>query len=180
MATLGNAGKINPGVRIPNLTQPVDVSGKKSISVRLAAIYMTNHLMKLSDGGSVERSPSDNIKQRPSFFITRDDQGIWGVAYRNDALLIIRLPGNPLNDARLTKLMSRLLPAPGHTEDSGGSIPEGLVFKNICIESGLLSTSTCPNTVKEPFFKGTQPVEWCPYRHDSMPARPVNSQSKKP
>ncbi|MGO9120166.1 MAG: transglycosylase domain-containing protein [Desulfomonilaceae bacterium] len=180
MATLGNAGKINPGVRIPNLTLPVDVSGKKSISVRLAAIYMTNHLMKLSDVRSVERSPSDNIKQLPSFFITRDDQGIWGVAYRNDALLIIRLPGNPLNDARLTKLMSRLLPAPGHAQDSGGSIPEGLVFRNICIESGLLSTSTCPNTVKEPFFKGTQPVEWCPYRHDPTPARPVNSQSKKP
>jgi penicillin-binding protein 1B len=180
MATLGNAGKINPGVRIVNWTPPVEVPAKNGISIKSAAIYMTNHLMKLSAGGSVEGNSSDVTKQRPSVFSARDEEGIWGVAYRNDALLVIRLPGNPLNDTRLTKLMSRLLPAPGQAQDSDGSIPDGLVFRNICIESGLLSTSICPNTVKDPFFKGTQPVEWCPYRHDHKPTRPVNPQSKRP
>jgi hypothetical protein len=63
--------------------------------------------------------------------------------------------------------MSRLLPPPRELQGSVASAPEGLVFRNICVDSGLLATSICPGVVKDPFFKGTQPVEWCPYRHDT-------------
>ena len=73
--------------------------------------------------------------------------------------------------------MSRLLPTPGQSQGSVASAPEGLVFRNICVDSGLLATSICPRVVKDPFFKGTQPVEWCPYRHDTAAsARPMTGQ----
>lgn len=35
--------------------------------------------------------------------------------------------------------------------------PDGLINKEICAESGLLSTENCPNTVSEYFIRGTEP-----------------------
>jgi penicillin-binding protein 1B len=173
MATLGNAGVINPGIRVTNWGNPsVEGPPKRHVSVKPAAIYMANHLMKGLESVAINESLADKIASRPSLFSARDEQGIWGVAYRSDMLLVIRLPGIPLSNARIRKLMLRLLPPPG--QGFMASVPEGLVFRNICVESGLLATSICPRVVKEPFFKGTQPVEWCPYRHDTAAsARPA-------
>ena len=167
MATLGNAGTINPGIRVANWASSGVGPKKRHVSLRPAAIYMANHLMKGLESEPIKESFADKIAARPSLFSAQDEQGIWGVAYRSDALLVIRLPGTPLSGARLGKLMSRLLPPPGELQGSVASAPEGLVFKNICVDSGLLATSICPGVVKDPFFKGTQPVEWCPYRHDT-------------
>ena len=167
MATLGNAGTINPGIRVMNWGAPGGETPKRHVSVRSAAIYMANHLMKGLESVAINESLADKIASRPSLFSARDEQGVWGVAYRSDMLLVIRLPGTPLSNARIRKLMLRLLPLPGQTQGAVASVPEGLVFRNICVDSGLLATSICPRVVKDPFFKGTQPAEWCPYRHDT-------------
>lgn len=174
MATLGNAGTINPGIRVMNWAPSGAGQQKRHVSVRPAAIYMANHLMKGLESVAIKESLADKIAVRPSLFSARDEQGTWGVAYRSDALLVIRLPGTPLSDARLRQLVSRLAPPPGQSQRSVASAPEALVFRNICVDSGLLATSICPRVVKDPFFKGTQPVEWCPYRHDTAAsARPM-------
>ena len=167
MATLGNAGVINPGIRVVNWVPSGVGQQKRHVSVRPAAIYVANHLMKGLESVAINESFADRSAERPSLFSAQDEGGTWGVAYRSDALLLIRLPGSPLSDARLRKLMLSLLPPPGQSPGPASPVPEGLVFRNICVESGLLATSICPRVVKEPFFKGAQPVEWCPYRHDT-------------
>ena len=103
MATLGNAGIINPGIRVVNWAPSSVGPQKRHVSVRPAAIYMANHLMKGLESVAINESFADKIAARPSLFSAQDEQGIWGVAYRSDALLLIRLPGSPLSDARLRK-----------------------------------------------------------------------------
>ncbi len=177
MATLGNAGTINPGTKVMDLAPSAVGLQEKHVSVKPAAIYMANHLMKGLESVAIKGSLDDKGQTQPSLFSAKDEQGIWGVGYRRDALLLIRLPGTPMSDARLRKLMSRLLPPPGQSQDSVDPVPEEVVFRNICVDSGLLSTSICPRVVKDPFFNGTQPVEWCPYRHDpAASARPAPGQ----
>jgi hypothetical protein len=62
-----------------------------------------------------------------------------------------------------------------YAEDAAGAspppVPEGVIFQKICVQSGLRATSVCPNIIREPFLRGTQPAEWCPLRHDSGSVR---------
>ena len=110
MATLGNAGIINPGIRVMNWASSSVVPQKRHVSVRPAAIYMANHLMKGLESVAIKESLADKIGAQPSLFSAEDEQGMWGVAYRGDALLVIRIPGTPLTDARLRKLTAGCYP----------------------------------------------------------------------
>ncbi len=166
LATLGRAAVLRPSVRIVNEQTAETASLQKRISVRPAAIYMVNHLMKGPDTAGFREGAPDRTSGKPSIFTARDTAGLWGAAYRFDALLLLRLPGQTLTDAKFRKLLARLLPVPADGHERHPAVPEGVVFKNVCVESGLLSTSTCPRVIREPFFKGTQPSEWCPSRHE--------------
>jgi len=180
MATLGNAGTIGPGIHVIGWSSASEQSQNRRISVSPTAIYMVNHLMKSAEATSAKEGYPSKTIQQPSFFTARDDQGLWGVAYQNDALLVLRLPGNPFSDSKMQKLIARILPIAGQAPDSALPVPEGLVFRKICIDSGLLATSICPRVVQDPFFKGTQPVEWCPHRHEPTSARSGAGNKKQP
>lgn len=41
------------------------------------------------------------------------------------------------------------------------SVPEGIIFKNIDPRSGLLSTETCKQSIREAFIVGTEPRKYC-------------------
>ncbi len=45
-------------------------------------------------------------------------------------------------------------------------VPPGIVFVDVCAESGLLPTDRCPKVVKEVFIKGTEPTQRCNLPHN--------------
>jgi len=40
-------------------------------------------------------------------------------------------------------------------------VPDGLLFKQVDLRTGLLSTETCINTIREAFLPGTEPRKYC-------------------
>lgn len=171
MATLGNAATINPGIRVPEAANTDFKPTRTSIAINAGAVFLVNHVLKgVIPAAGKDLSP-DRKSGYPSVFIARDAGGMWAVAYRPDALVLLRVPGKRTEEKIIRQTLTDLLPQfrPG---DAGlGSVPEGIIFRKICVMSGLLATSTCPQVIREPFFKGTQPTEWCPHRHEVTPVR---------
>jgi hypothetical protein len=169
LATLGAKVDFGPGVKVSGESGFPDVpAAQKRVGIRPAVLYMANYLMKGIDstqpGGGTQSPPNWG---QPSIFTARDAAGSWGVAYRKDVLLVLRVQGNQQKGVKITKLADRLFPKLDATSDTPPDVPEGLLFRKICIFSGLRATSICPKVIFEPFLKGTQPVEWCPHRHES-------------
>ena len=48
----------------------------------------------------------------------------------------------------------------GH-EDKGFEVPEGIVFADICQDTGKLANASCPRTYHESFMAGTEPHQHC-------------------
>jgi membrane carboxypeptidase/penicillin-binding protein len=48
----------------------------------------------------------------------------------------------------------------GH-EDKGFEVPDGIVFADICQDSGRLANPSCPRTYHESFLNGTEPHQHC-------------------
>ncbi|MBN1552368.1 PBP1A family penicillin-binding protein, partial [bacterium] len=46
-------------------------------------------------------------------------------------------------------------------------VPKGIVFADVCGESGLLATPNCTSTIKEAFREGTEPLVFCDLHRDS-------------
>jgi penicillin-binding protein 1A len=46
-------------------------------------------------------------------------------------------------------------------EASGFQKPEGVFFRTVCLKSGLLATSRCPNTATDLFTDKSEPKEYC-------------------
>ena len=124
-----------------------------------------NHLLKEPESIAVKEGRPDASWAQPSLFTARDKAGVWSIAYRSDALLLVRLPGDHVKGKKLREVMLRLLPPPHLQPATGHQTPDGVLTRKICLESGLLATSVCPHVIREPFVKGTQPVEWCPLPH---------------
>jgi penicillin-binding protein 1B len=166
MAKLGNAPLLGPKIRVVGGATAVDTPSKQ-VSVNPGAIFLVNHLMKGVDSVTVKDRGEDKSAAYPSLLSVRDEAGVWSVAYRADALLLIRVPGSRSRAAAIKKMNSNLMPGPETAPEALPEPQEGVVFRKICVQSGLRSTSVCPKIIREPFVKGSQPVEWCPYRHDS-------------
>lgn len=167
MATLGGAAVLGPGIKIVG-----DSASEKKQELRIriptnpAVVFIVNHVMKgieLADGkeGAPERNSG-----RPSRFRSRDDEGIWDVSYNSNSLVLLRLPGSHQSESKIKKATDKLL-EDAFVDEVQAPPPDGIVFRKICIESGLRATSICPKVIREPFLKGTQPGEWCPHRHES-------------
>ncbi len=178
LASLGNAVELAPSIWTPDggsLTKP---SEPRNLGLNRTAMFLVNYLLKdLKITFEKEPMPEKNLSQ-PSVFTSRDKEGIWGIAYRNDSILVVRLPGKKVTEAKLRKLVTGLFAAAA-TQDStsrGLLVPEGIVFRRVCVSSGLLATSTCPDVIREAFLKGTEPKGWCLQMHDLGPRR---SQEKR-
>jgi hypothetical protein len=128
-------------------------------------IFLVNHLMKGIESVTVKDRGQDKSASYPSVLLVRDDWGIWSIAYREDALLLIRVPAAKNTEAAIRKMNSSLMPRVDRPPEIVHEAPEGLVFRKICVQSGLRATSVCPKVIREPFLKGSQPVEWCPLKH---------------
>lgn len=169
LANLGHDVPLNPGVGVVEEFSRAEKPKMEHIPTKPAFLYMVNHLLKRLDASSSREGMPDRIRLEPSVFVSQSAEGLWGVCYRQDALVLLSLPGTHLNEERVRKLMIELLPPPGPGTAGSSEVPDGVVMRRICVMSGLRATSMCPHVIMEPFLKGTQPTEWCPIRHESSP-----------
>jgi len=47
------------------------------------------------------------------------------------------------------------------SSDTEFPVPNNIVFKKICVKSGMLADKNCPNPIDAPFVEGTEPVKYC-------------------
>lgn len=169
LANLGREVSLGPGIKMVDAPSRAESGKEDHIQTKPAFLFMVNHLLKRLDEASDRQGTPDRIRLEPSVFISQDRDGLWGICYRSDALVLLRLPGNHFDEAKIRKLMLGILPAPDPSTGLPQAIPDGVVLRKICVLSGLRATSICPRVILEPFLKGTQPTEWCPHRHESSP-----------
>lgn len=171
MANLGNSPALGPGIKMPDsASMDLSVSQRGITAFDPAIIFVVNYLLKGWETLLEEDGSPETAWLQPSLFQTRDKEGVWQIAYRTDALLVIRVPGH-VKDAAVKDMVSQLFSLARYGPENRAQIPAGLLFRKICIRTGLLATSTCPRVIKEPFVRGSQPTEWCTYRHESSPVR---------
>ena len=171
LATLGNAAPLDPGIKVLDGFVPAAPPKHLSVGANTEAMFMVNHVMKGLIPAAGKHGASDKSWLHPSVFLAKDTDGLWGVAYRQDALVLVRLPGDQNSEKKVRTMITQLLPTSESGSQGPQAAPDGITFRKICVSSGLLATSTCPEVIREPFFKGTQPTEWCPLRHESKPVR---------
>jgi len=172
LASLGLKRQLGAGrnVMLDNGASHSRPDGKR-VSFPPASLFLVNYLLKDLPPLEDTSYGLEGLGHRPSVFISWDEHGIWGVTYRADILLLVRVPGTGVETNRIKKMMLRLLPLPGQSTGKLLRVPPGVVFRKICIDSGLRATSICPHVILEPFLKGSQPLEWCPFRHRPEPVR---------
>lgn len=170
LANLGRKVSLGPGIKTADASSPIEKAAVERMRTKPAFLFMVNHLLKSLDGIPDREGIPDGVRLEPSIFVSRSKDGLWGVCYRDDALVLIRLPGDNFSLETVRKFMVEILPGPDPVSGNHPAIPDGVVLRKICVQSGLRATSICPQVILEPFIKGTQPTEWCPYRHESSPA----------
>lgn len=171
LATLGTRISFGPGIRIFGESGPEFTAERRRVGIRPAVLFLTNYVMKALDSVQPDDGMQNPNWERPSVFSARDSAGTWGVAYRHDALLVLRVQGIHPKGVNVKKLVPRFFRMPDSLSVRPPDVPEGIVFRKICVFSGLRATSICTKVICEPFLKGTQPGEWCPHRHESAPIR---------
>ncbi|MDQ7784638.1 MAG: transglycosylase domain-containing protein [Desulfomonilaceae bacterium] len=171
LATLGLELTCGVGIKpLPDGTAD-SLSDHKRVSLPPSSLFLVNYLLKELPPLEEMTYDLEEVGRRPSLFVCRDDHGTWGVAYRTDTLLLVRVPGEGPDPDRLRKMMLRVLPQPGGPQRKPLRVPSGVVFRKICVDSGFRATSICPHVILEPFLKGSQPSEWCPFPHRTKPVR---------
>jgi penicillin-binding protein 1B len=171
LAALGNSAFLRPAILFPDGAISEPPQTRKSVPIKTSVLFLVNHLMKAFTPAPVKEGAQDKTWMQLSVWTAKDEQGLWGIAYRPDMLCLIRTPSLSISEDALRKKTSVML----YAEDAAGAspppVPEGVIFQKICVQSGLRATSVCPNIIREPFLRGTQPAEWCPLRHDSGSVR---------
>ncbi len=168
MAMLGKTIPLRLGDEIPYDTLHQDPRAG-SPSKEAGAIFLVNHMLKDFGHGETKQSSDARMSAVASEFSSSDSEGRWHLSYRADSLVLLRIGGHDASRERLNKLVRTVMPVPDLQALQQDTVPDGIVFRNICLTSGLLATSTCTRVVKEAFFKGTQPTEWCPIWHETSP-----------
>lgn len=173
LAGLGKAPPLDAGVRVPDIPRGEAAAETRSVQVKPAVLFLVNHLLKKVQGVGEVHALRGRTRTRPSVFVACDKDGLWGVAYRRDALVVVRVPGTAADAAPFEKMIPRLLPPQAGRDRQSQALPDGIVFREICVRSGLRATSICPHVIRESFLKGTQPSEWCPLRHEPQSVKPA-------
>jgi penicillin-binding protein 1A len=72
--------------------------------------------------------------------------------------------------------------ATGHDDDAGFPRPDGIVGRDICLESGLLATPRCRSRRSEIYVRGTEPSLFCDVHGSGRYGRPIEvySDSRAP
>ncbi len=172
-ATLANLGKRVSLSGLPHPGQTTAESVGRKTNLDPGPLFLVNYLLKNSDSLG-DQAPADAVRNKPSTYIFRDQEGLWVVAYRRDLLMTWRLKNPKEKAARVTKVIDTFFPP--LPDDVQAPPPDDIVFRKVCPYSGSRATSICPRVIVEPFIKGTQPQEWCTHSHDG---ESITSQAHK-
>lgn len=164
LVNLGYAPRLNTGVRVSGRRFDDPSSAEDEIQADPAVLFLVNYLLKGPEAAAVTDGTSDKSGRIPSSFFSLAEKHAWTVAYHGGTLVVIRIkrPAPPSN--LILSAASRLLPEPDSAV-LNALPPTGVSFRQTCLESGLRATSICPNVIREPYLKGTEPLQWCPVRH---------------
>ncbi len=113
MATLGNAAPLNPGIKLAGQTLTNSTVEKKRVSVKPSVLFLVNYLLKGLHSAEVKAKVRSKAWEEPSFFISRDKEGIWNMAYRSDVLFLLRIPRHHLGHLNMKEVVNKLLPKTG-------------------------------------------------------------------
>ncbi len=171
LAGLGNAGTLEPGIRVLEGPAADASSERKRVSIKPSVLFLVNYVMKKPQPAAEAALGLARSWLQPSIFLARDNDGIWGVAFRSDAVALARMPKARFSDKEIEKMLLALLPPVSAESHNPSPNPEAIVFRQVCLLSGLRATSICEHVVYEPFLKGTQPTEWCTLRHEPIALR---------
>ncbi len=164
LASMGKPVHLGAAIRINGCALAPPSDAKQESGVNQAAVFLVNHMLMHYRGG---RSPSGKAVEEPSVFTTEDAGGSWAIAYNREGLVLLRVGGTQLKAPAAAKLVEKLLPVSDAGAGKPQPVPEGVLFRKICVHSGLKATSLCPKVIREPFIKGTLPIEWCQIRHQT-------------
>ena len=168
LANLGSAGVIN--CRRPTALDNTDQTSRPKqivVSIPPAVLFIINSLIKDHQRLKNMNDGPQKLLMSPSFLFASDHFGLWSIAYNRTTIVLIRIPSSNFSAKLARKVTLDILPAPSIDQGRDSTIPPGLVFRKLCVESGLRATSTCPQVNLLPFLSGTQPDEWCTLRHDA-------------
>jgi len=143
------------------------------------AAYLAGYAME----GVLDRGTAKTAKEMGIYFPTSGKTGTtdgnrdsWFVGYTPDVVCAVWVGYDSGADTGLTgargalriwaRFLRALYPASGPVTLRP---PDGIVFAEIDPESGFLSTTACPQTLREAYLSGTAPKESCPLH----PVNPV-------
>lgn len=147
---------------IPPDSQAPFRSKKRSVAVDPAVIYLVNRLLKPYPKSTAGLGRISSQWKLPSMIISRAESGIWGIGYWHNHLALVKFSDTTIEEQRVKTALESLTPEPKFYIHKAHPPPEGLIFRKVCLESGLRATSLCGHVINAPFLKGTQPSEWCP------------------
>ncbi|MCX5871974.1 MAG: hypothetical protein NTY51_01895 [Deltaproteobacteria bacterium] len=170
LASLGSAGIINCERPLSG-ESIVQTNSRSRISLLIpsAVLFIVNSLIREQQSLKDMNEGPQKLLLIPSFLFTMDNFGSWSIAYRRQSLALLRIPSTNITNKLARKTTLEILPPPSIGQGRDVLIPTGLVFRKLCVQSGLRATSTCPQITLDPFLAGTQPDEWCSLRHESSP-----------
>lgn len=171
LAGLGNAGTVEPGLTVVEGPSPGASAERRRVSIKPSVLFLVNYVMKRPQPAAEATSGLAKSWLQPSTFQVRDNEGTWGVAFRSDAVALARMPESRGTFKGMETMLLALLPPVSENSHNPAPNPDGIVFRQVCLMSGLRATSICEPVVYEPFLRGTQPTDWCPYRHEPTSRR---------
>ena len=133
MATLGNASPLGPGIKILGETPADSPVDRKRVSVKPAVLFLINYLLQGLDTAEVKDGGPGKSWEEPALFTARDKEGLWKIAYRSDALLVVRIPGSRFDGSKIEELLDKLLPKTGARYRRASGCPgRDCIQKDLC------------------------------------------------
>lgn len=166
LSGLGSRAKFTGLKTLKNGINGDDKAERLFVNADRAALYLVNRLLKPYPVKSKGPGAVSGLWKLPSINVSREKTGTWGVAYWCNNLVIIRLSDPNIQYSLMENALKAALPKPKYSVYKRYPAPEDLLFRKVCLESGLRATSLCVDVIKTPFIKGTQPSDWCPLKHD--------------
>jgi 1A family penicillin-binding protein len=139
-----------------------------------ASAYVVSHLLE----GVVDRGTGRDIRRlglkgalagktgttdegRDAWFVGYSPRFVTGIWVGFDDGRPLHLTASQAAIPVWVPVMRQVARIVGTVGSDSFAVPEGVVFREVEQSSGLLATDACPNSVREAFIAGTEPVETC-------------------
>jgi penicillin-binding protein 1B len=174
-----NGGTIRPPRALARIVAdgkdlPIQVPQGKSVARKDTTFLVTNMMRSVVNEGTAAgvRGAGFSLDAAGKTGTTNDLRDAWFIGFTPELLTVvwvglddnqpIGLSGAQAALPIWTTFMTRALAGqPNETFDA----PDGVVFVDICKETGKLPAPACPKVFRESFLPGTEPTEPCPIHY---------------